>query len=87
LQIVAFEISAKNRKNRENNKWKQARSKKINRLCKASNFISQIVSCATATDIATWHDHAQWARQMKKPGAAPGLAHTFNSLCFLAQLS
>ena len=35
----------------------------------------------------TWHDRRQWARQMKKPGLRPGLPHTFDSLCFLTQIS
>jgi hypothetical protein len=68
--MEAFGISAKNSKSRENNKRKQPRPKKINRLCNSINFISQLVSCA----IATWHERLQWAREMKKPGARrPGL--------------
>jgi hypothetical protein len=39
-RIAAFEISAENRKNRENNKREQARAKKISHLSKASGFIS-----------------------------------------------
>jgi hypothetical protein len=35
-RMAAFEISAKNRKNRENNKREQARPKEINHLAKAS---------------------------------------------------
>jgi hypothetical protein len=45
-RIAAFEISAENRKNRENNKREQARAKKISDLSKASGFISQLVSRA-----------------------------------------
>jgi hypothetical protein len=44
--MAAFEISAKKRKNRENNKREQARAKKISDLSKASGFISQLVSRA-----------------------------------------
>jgi hypothetical protein len=38
-RMAAFEISAKNRKNRENNKREQARPKEINHLAKASCLI------------------------------------------------
>jgi hypothetical protein len=40
-RMAAFEISAENRKKRENNKREQARPKKISDLSKASDFISQ----------------------------------------------
>jgi hypothetical protein len=65
--LAAFEISAKNQKNRENNKWKQPRPKKINHLSKASGF-----HFSTPGTI----------RQMKKPGATPGLATYFRQLVF-----
>jgi hypothetical protein len=44
-RIAAFEISAKNRKNRENNKREQARPKKISHLAEASGF--RPVRCTT----------------------------------------
>jgi hypothetical protein len=49
--LAAFEISAKNGKNRENNKRKQAGNKRVRigaHLAEASGFISQLVSRAAA---------------------------------------
>jgi hypothetical protein len=57
--MAAFEISAKNRKNRENNKREQARPKKISHLAEASGFISRLIL------------RAPYGAACKKPGASP----------------
>jgi hypothetical protein len=52
-RMAAFEIPAKNRKSRENNKPEQARPKKINHLAEASGFIPPAEVAGIRTGPAT----------------------------------